>query len=54
MTNACSGALEMCVAVLTEPGQNILIPDPGFGLYGCLAGAHCLHCHFYKLQVSSC
>jgi tyrosine aminotransferase len=51
MANACSGALEMCVTVLTEPGQNVLVPSPGFGLYSCLAGSRGIKCHFYKLQA---
>ena len=51
MTNACSGALETCLTVLTEPGQNILVPSPGFGLYSCLAGSRGIKCHFYRLQV---
>ena len=52
MTSACSGALDMCIEVLANPGQNILIPSPGFGLYSCLTGAHQIECRFYKLLVS--
>lgn len=50
MTSACSGALEMCVTVLTNPGQNILIPSPGFGLYTCLSAARGLDCRLYRLK----
>ena len=52
MTSGCSGALEMSITALSEPGQNILIPSPGFGLYTCLAGARGLDCRLYRLVVS--
>ncbi|CAH1780455.1 unnamed protein product [Owenia fusiformis] len=35
--SGCSGAIEMCISVLAEPGQNILIPRPGFSLYKTIA-----------------
>ena len=52
MTSACSSALELSIEVLTMPGQNILVPSPGFGLYTCLGGAHELDCRLYRLLVS--
>jgi tyrosine aminotransferase len=39
----------MSITALSEPGQNILIPCPGFGLYTCLAGARGLDCRLYRL-----
>ncbi|RUS70213.1 hypothetical protein EGW08_022023 [Elysia chlorotica] len=37
LTSGCSGALEMVIACLADPGQNILIPRPGFSLYKTVA-----------------
>lgn len=37
LTSGCSHALEMCIHVLASPGQNILIPRPGFSIYRTLA-----------------
>lgn len=33
LTSGCSGALEMAIKVLCNPGDNILLPRPGFSLY---------------------
>lgn len=33
ITSGCSSAIEMSISVLCEPGQNILLPAPGFSLY---------------------
>ena len=52
LTNACSGAVNMCIEVLCEPGQNILIPSPGFGLYKCLCEARGVEVRLYRLMVS--
>ena len=53
MTNACSGAVNMCIEVLCDAGQNILIPSPGFGLYKCLCEARGIEVRLYRLMVSS-
>ncbi|XP_041376310.1 tyrosine aminotransferase-like [Gigantopelta aegis] len=37
LCNGCSGSLEMCITCLASPGQNILIPRPGFSIYKTLA-----------------
>ena len=37
--SGCSGALELVVSVLVNPGDNILIPNPGFALYQVLTEA---------------
>ena len=52
MTNACSGAVNMCIEVLCDTGQNILIPSPGFGLYKCLCEARGIEVRLYRLMVS--
>ena len=52
MTNACCGAIGLCIEVLSEPGQNLLVPSPGFGLYKCLCDARGVQVKFYGLLVS--
>ncbi|KAG8198904.1 hypothetical protein JTE90_015116 [Oedothorax gibbosus] len=37
LTSGCSHALEMCIVGLANPGQNILIPRPGFSIYRTIA-----------------
>ncbi|XP_076334138.1 tyrosine aminotransferase-like isoform X2 [Tachypleus tridentatus] len=37
LTSGSSCALEMCITVLANPGQNILVPRPGFPFYRTLA-----------------
>lgn len=52
LANGCSGALEMCVNVLCNEGQNILLPRPGFSLYGSLAATRFVEAKYYNLLVS--
>ena len=54
LTSACSGALELCINVLANAGQNILVPKPGFALYKCLTGAMQVEMRCYKLKVMQC
>lgn len=49
MANACSGAIEMALSVLANPGQNVLVPTPCFGLYQCHAECRDVQLKFYKL-----
>ncbi|KAI8064583.1 tyrosine aminotransferase [Gongronella butleri] len=49
LANGCSGSLDMCVNVLGNPGQNILLPRPGFSLYGSLAAIRSLETRYYNL-----
>lgn len=37
LCSGCSCALELCISALADPGDNILIPRPGFSLYSTLA-----------------
>lgn len=39
ITSGCSGALDLAISVMCGPGDAILIPRPGFTLYGTLAGS---------------
>ncbi|XP_065193019.1 tyrosine aminotransferase-like [Sycon ciliatum] len=49
LASGCSGALSMAINVLTNPGDNILIPCPGFSLYRCLASARQVEARSYRL-----
>ncbi|KAI8971889.1 tyrosine aminotransferase [Mycotypha africana] len=50
LTNGCSGALEMCINVLCNEGQNILLPRPGFSLYGSIAATRFVEAKYYNLM----
>lgn len=47
--SGCSGALDLAISVLANPGQNILVPRPGFSLYNTLAGSFGIHVRYYNL-----
>ncbi|KAI7874697.1 tyrosine aminotransferase [Lichtheimia hyalospora FSU 10163] len=49
LANGCSGALDICINVLCNPGQNILLPRPGFSLYKSLAEIREVEVRFYDL-----
>lgn len=49
LCSGCSCALDMCIAVLGEPGKNILIPRPGFSIYRTLAVGHGINVRSYDL-----
>ncbi|KAJ3165191.1 hypothetical protein HDU88_004272 [Geranomyces variabilis] len=48
--SGCSDALNLCIGVLANEGQNILLPMPGFSLYETLASSKGIECRFYKLD----
>lgn len=52
LTSGCSEAIELCLAVLVNPGQNILVPRPGFSLYRTLAESLGIEVKLYNLLVS--
>ncbi|XP_060643973.2 tyrosine aminotransferase [Anolis sagrei] len=49
LTSGCSQAIELSLAVLANPGQNILVPRPGFSLYKTLAHSMGIEVKFYDL-----
>ena len=51
ITSSGSGALDMAISVFSNPGQNIVVPKPGFAIYRCLAGAKSVETRFYRLLV---
>ncbi|XP_042897792.2 tyrosine aminotransferase isoform X1 [Parasteatoda tepidariorum] len=49
LTSGCSHALEMCIIGLANPGQNILIPRPGFSIYRTIAESMGIETKAYDL-----
>ncbi|MGH0123690.1 UNVERIFIED_CONTAM: hypothetical protein FKN15_028921 [Acipenser sinensis] len=49
LTSGCSQAIELAIAVLCNPGQNILVPRPGFSLYKTLAVSMGIDVKLYNL-----
>lgn len=49
LTSGCSGALDLCITCLANPGQNILIPRPGFSIYKTLAKSLSINVKHYNL-----
>jgi tyrosine aminotransferase len=45
----CSGALEIAIGALCNPGDNILIPAPGFSLYNTICENKGIEVRFYPL-----
>jgi tyrosine aminotransferase len=50
VTNGCSGALELALTSLLDPGTTLLIPKPGFPLYQEIAEAHGANVVHYRLD----
>jgi len=51
IASGCSGAIELAITVLANPGQNILMPRPGFSLYQVICDAYKVETRFYDLVV---
>ncbi|GFO11259.1 tyrosine aminotransferase [Plakobranchus ocellatus] len=49
LTSGCSHGLEMLISCLADPGQNILLPRPGFSLYKTIAVSLGIRVKFYDL-----
>jgi len=48
----CSDAIGLAITVLADPGDNILLPRPGFSLYKTLALSQGINVKHYDLLVS--
>ena len=53
LTNGCSQAIDLCITVLANTGQNILIPKPGFSIYKTLCGTLGINVKYYNLLEES-
>ncbi|XP_062860341.1 tyrosine aminotransferase [Trichomycterus rosablanca] len=49
LTSGCSQAIELAISVLCNPGDNILVPCPGFSLYKTLAVSMGIQVRLYNL-----
>lgn len=49
LCSGCSCAIDLCITALCCPGQNILVPRPGFPLYKTLAEGLSIHTKYYDL-----
>ncbi|ESO95613.1 hypothetical protein LOTGIDRAFT_227234 [Lottia gigantea] len=49
LTSGCSSALDLCISCLANPGQNMLMPLPGFSIYKTLAESLGIEVRNYKL-----
>ena len=47
----CSGALELALDVLLNPGDNVLLPKPGFSIYQTLSISRGHEVRHYNLMV---
>lgn len=47
--SGCSGAIEIAIKSMTSPGENILLPKPGFSLYQTIAEQYGVKCRYYDL-----
>lgn len=50
LCSGCSGALDLCITVLANPGQSILVPRPGFSIYKTLAETLGISVRMYDLM----
>jgi tyrosine aminotransferase len=54
LTSGCSGALEIAIKAFCNPGDNILLPRPGFSLYQTICEHLDVKWKHYNLLVSWC
>ncbi|XP_057291546.1 tyrosine aminotransferase-like [Hydractinia symbiolongicarpus] len=50
ITSACSGAIEICIGTLANPGDNMLCPKPGFSLYKTIGTSNGVDVRYYNLM----
>ncbi|VDM79587.1 unnamed protein product [Strongylus vulgaris] len=53
LASGCSHALQMAIEGLANPGDNILIPQPGFPLYSTLCRPHGIEDRAYKVDMAN-
>ncbi|KHJ91246.1 tyrosine transaminase [Oesophagostomum dentatum] len=53
LASGCSHALQMAIEGLANPGDNILIPQPGFPLYSTLCRPHGVEDRAYKVDMAN-
>lgn len=51
LASGCSQAIDLAISVLCNPGDNILVPCPGFSLYKTLAVSMGIEVKLYNLLV---
>ena len=51
IASGCSGALDLAISVICGPGDSLLIPQPGFTLYGTLTGSKGINKAYYGLDA---
>jgi len=53
VASGCSGALELALTALLDPGTNLLVPAPGFPLYEVIANSHGAGVKPYRLDPNT-
>ena len=53
LTSSCSGALDIAIGALAEEGTNIVVPRPGFSIYGTLSTLYKVNVKYYNLLPDS-
>ena len=53
LAHGCSNALDLCISILANSGQNILVPAPGFSLYVSMIENKGIEARHYPLNVGS-
>ncbi|KAL9650120.1 hypothetical protein ABK040_011290 [Willaertia magna] len=53
LTSGCSNALDLCITVLCNEGDEILLPQPGFSLYTTLVESKGIKAKYYPLLEDS-
>uniref|UniRef100_A0A915N0G5 Aminotransferase class I/classII domain-containing protein n=1 Tax=Meloidogyne javanica TaxID=6303 RepID=A0A915N0G5_MELJA len=51
LASGCSHALEMAIVAIADPGQDILVPKPGFPLYSTLCQPNGIESRQYRLEM---
>lgn len=49
LTAGCTQAIELALSILARPGSNILLPRPGFPIYGLCANFRNLEARYFDL-----